>query len=94
MLEPFAKKKKWITELVNEQIILATIYFAMCFSDLATDPSVQTMLGYAFCGMLATHISSYLLMMTYKTVKKFIARYKRKKFIRLHKEKWNGKWLP
>jgi hypothetical protein len=29
---PFKQKGTWLKELANEQIILATIYFSMCFS--------------------------------------------------------------
>ena len=35
---PYEEKSKWIKELVNEQVILATTYFAMCFSPLV--PSI------------------------------------------------------
>jgi hypothetical protein len=31
-VQPYEKKSKYIKELINEQFILATIYFAMCFS--------------------------------------------------------------
>ena len=59
-VEPYELKSKWKKELVNEQFILATVYFAMCFSKLVPDPHVQTILGYAFCGMLLLHIVSFL----------------------------------
>jgi len=71
-VEPYEKKSKWNKELVNEQFILATIYFAMCFSKLVPDPHVQTLVGYAFCGMLAMHIVSFLSMMFFFTLKKAI----------------------
>ena len=31
-VQPYEHKSKWIKELINEQVILATIYFVMCFS--------------------------------------------------------------
>jgi len=40
LIEPYKKKSKWIKELVNELIILATIYFSMCFSPLVPEPEV------------------------------------------------------
>ena len=85
-VEPYEKKSKWIKELVNEQIILATIYFAMCFSQLVPDPHVQAWVGYAFCGMLATHIVSFLGLMLFSSLKVAIKRFKRNRFIAKHKK--------
>ena len=37
MANPFKEKSKERKELANEAVILATLYFVMCFSDLVPD---------------------------------------------------------
>ena len=69
LIEPYKEKAKWWKELANEQVILATLYFAMCFSDLIPSAATQSLVGYAFCGMLAAHIGSYLLMISVTTIR-------------------------
>jgi hypothetical protein len=39
MAHPYDEKSKHNKELTNEAVILSTIYFVMCFSDLVPDPS-------------------------------------------------------
>jgi hypothetical protein len=85
-VEPYEEKSKWIKELLNEQVILATVYFAMCFSQLVPDPHVQSGVGYAFCGMLATHIVSNLGLMLFSSLNLVIQRFKRNRFIAKHKK--------
>ena len=71
-VQPYEKKSKYIKELINEQFILATIYFAMCFSQLVPDPNVQAIIGYCFCSMLLVHIVFFLGIMFFITIKKAI----------------------
>ena len=52
---PFSEKKKWINELINEYVILNTIYFVMCFSPFVSSLYAQNILGYAFCAMMGLH---------------------------------------
>ena len=84
---PYEDKSKWIKELINEQIILATIYFAMCFSPLVPSIWAQTIVGYMFIGMLAIHVGVNLLMMFFLTVKEAIANFKRNRFLKTHLRK-------
>ena len=37
MANPFKERSKQRKELINEVVILATLYFVMCFSDLVPD---------------------------------------------------------
>ena len=71
-VQPYEKKSKYIKELINEQFILATIYFAMCFSQLVPDPYIQAIIGYCFCSMLLVHIVFFLGIMFFITIKKAI----------------------
>jgi hypothetical protein len=84
-VEPYESRSKWIKELANEQIILATIYFAMCFSKLVPDPSAQSFVGYVFCGVMGGHIVSFLLVIFYFSMKETIINCKRRRFINTHK---------
>jgi uncharacterized membrane protein YcjF (UPF0283 family) len=53
---PFAEKTKYVKEMTNEVVILFSIYFVMCFSQLVPDDSAQNSVGYGFCAMLSVHI--------------------------------------
>lgn len=44
-------------------------------------------MGYVFCGMMGTHIVSYLLVMFYISLKSAIKKCKRKRFIEGHKKR-------
>jgi hypothetical protein len=82
---PFKKKETWIKELTNEQVIMATIYFAMCFSQLVPDPKVQSYIGYIFIGILSLHVAINLLIMFAHTIISTINSCRRKHAIRKHK---------
>jgi uncharacterized membrane protein YcjF (UPF0283 family) len=56
LIMPFAEKSKHMKEMANEVVILFSIYFVMCFSQLAPDVNAQNLVGYGFCFMLAVHI--------------------------------------
>lgn len=94
LIEPYKEKAKWWKELANEQVILATLYFAMCFSDLIPSAATQSLVGYAFCGMLAAHIGLYLLMISVTTIRTTLKNYKLNKFIAQRKKEWNARWRP
>lgn len=55
LTKPFKDKKKWKFELMNESVIMVTVYFVMCFSDYVPNINPKIKIGYAFCGFLCAH---------------------------------------
>lgn len=66
----------------------------MCFSDLVPDPNTQSVVGYAFCGILVLHIGFSLLVIAVYSIKQAISDYKRNRFIQQRKNEWNARWQP
>ena len=85
MGEPFLERSKARKEMINEGVILSSIYFVMCFSDLVTDFFAQTVVGYAFCALLAVHIVINILIIMFSSVVTNIKKFRRWLFIRKHK---------
>jgi hypothetical protein len=70
--------------MINEVVILFSIYFVMCFSQLVPDDSAQNFVGYGFCFMLAVHIVINIAIIIITSVSDAIRKFRRWYFIREH----------
>ena len=86
MAFPYKEYSKHRKELINEAVILSTLYFVMCFSDLVPDRFVQNIVGYGFCGMIALHIVVNLMLIVITSIISYVNRFKRYFFIRKAKK--------
>ena len=84
LIQPFEDKSRNNKEMINEVVILFSIYFVMCFSDLVSADSAMTTVGYAFCLMLACHIVINISIIIVSSVKDAIMKFKKWRFLREH----------
>ena len=84
LIMPFAEKSKHMKEMANEVVILFSIYFVMCFSQLVPDDNAQNLVGYGFCFMLAVHIVINIAIIVITSVSDAIIKFRRWHFLRKH----------
>jgi uncharacterized membrane protein (DUF485 family) len=85
MANPYKEYSKHRKELINEAIIMSSLYFVMCFSDFVPDIFAQNIVGYIFCGMIALHTVVNILLIVITSIISYIHRIRRYFFIRKHK---------
>ena len=67
-IRPFTEESRNRKELVNEVIIISSLYFIMCFSAYVPSTEAQDMVGYGLCLMMAVHCGVHLLIIMYTSV--------------------------
>lgn len=83
-LRPFEDSSRNNKELANEMIILSSIYFIMCFSELVPEPWVQDLVGYGFCLLMTIHCVIHLGIMLGSMVLEALSQYRRNRQIQKH----------